>query len=78
MSFFSACSKKPAQKYNSHLFSHFATTHPFCRYEKHVPDSAGGSKKLGAKGAFEEYYVELIDQINCLNLVRQLLRLSYG
>lgn len=39
------------------------------RYEKYVPDSGSDKKKLSAKGAFEEYYVDLIDQINSLNLV---------
>lgn len=51
--------------YEHHLCSNAHS----CRYEKYVPDSIGGKKELGAKGAFEEYYVELIDQINSLNLV---------
>ena len=42
---------------------------PVCRYDKYVPDDLNKKRKLSAKGAFEEYYVELIDQINTLNLV---------
>ena len=40
-----------------------------CRYENFIPDGTH-KEKAAAKGAFEECYVDLIDQINTLTLVR--------
>ena len=46
------------------------TSQCMCRYEKFIPDQTS-KEKAAAKGAFEECYVDLIDQINTLTLVRE-------
>ena len=51
-------------------FEDVMTSHCICRYEKFIPDQTS-KEKAAAKGAFEECYVDLIDQINTLTLVRK-------
>lgn len=41
-----------------------------CRYEKYIPAEGAKEARSKSKGAFEDCYIELVDQINILTLVR--------
>lgn len=47
----------------------------FCRYEKCIPDTSRGIERGSGKGAFEDLYIELLDQVNGLNLVVYFLKM---